>query len=143
MTTESLPQYAKVELPSGLLEDERYFVHCPICGNPCLNKEDYSPNPCPHLVFIYAAVDAGFLEYQSPDFEERIKKVKPERLEYHDFPEILQKAGYDNKFLAIAITESGFDSCGPHGITQIYGFDYNAMVEELEKEIEDSENFYI
>ncbi len=136
----TLPQYAEVKLPSGLLEDERYFVHCPICGNPSLNRSDYNPNPCPHLAFIYTAVDEGFFEYQSPHFEARITEVKSEHVNYHDFPDILHQAGYENTFLAIALTESSFDSCGPHGITEIYGFDYNTMLKELEREIGKSEN---
>lgn len=49
-----------------------------------------------------------------------------EDLTFDTFKEFLQKAGYDNKLLAIEITYGGMGG-GPMSFTDVYGFDYGTL----------------
>ncbi len=124
MTECNSPQYAAVEQPFGT---ELVFIHCPICGEPGLKIIDGAGQvtPCDHLAFIFVE-SVGEFEYQSEDFQSRLEKLELEEVSTNNFQEILAQAGYDNKFLAIALASGGM-ACGPVWETVVFGFDFNSL----------------
>ena len=137
MATKTKPQIARVEQPFGI---DPPIVHCPICGQATLKIDEVTGGevtPCDHLSFIYVC---GDFEYQSTDFETRVKKVQ-EAEEEEDWDEeaegaeeedvdyiedLLERAGYGNNMLVIEITHGGMCH-GPVYYTDTFGFDYNMM----------------
>jgi len=127
MSEKAIPQYAKVEQPFGC---EPPLVHCPICGKATLemSEEGGTITPCPHLAFLYIG-EIGEFEYKSQDFQKKIEGIDDEELGLDTFGEFLQKAGYDNKLLAIEITYGGM-ACGPVWYSDVFGFDYGSLADK-------------
>lgn len=112
-----IPQIASIEQPFGM---EPPVIHCPICGNSILETEDDSDfEICKHTAFIYISEISEF-EYQSDDFQE---KIKEQGIEDACFEEILEAAGYGNNLLVIDITYGGM-ACGPVWYNLKCGFDF-------------------
>jgi hypothetical protein len=137
MANKTKPQIARVEQPFGI---DPPIVHCPICGQATMKIDEATGGevtPCNHLAFIYVC---GDFEYQSDDFEARVKKVEEAEVE-EDWDEeaeeadvdyiedLLEKTGYGNNMLVIEITYGGMCH-GPVCYTDTFGFDYNMMCEE-------------
>jgi hypothetical protein len=80
------------------------------------------------LAFVYVG-ELGEFEYQSKDFETRVAKVDLDEVALKDVPKILEKVGYDNKFLALEVTYGG-PTCGPAWFTEIYGFDFGTLASQ-------------
>lgn len=124
MSNEAMPQYVQIEQPFGC---EPPVVHCPICGGATRAIEEGGKvTPCAHLAFIYSFED---FEYKSQEFEKKMEGIDDDLMEdltFDTFKEFLQKAGYDNKLLAIEITYGGMGG-GPMSFTDVYGFDYGTL----------------
>jgi hypothetical protein len=120
MSEESKPQYAIIERECG--GDISAF--CPICGKPTAKSSDEDPDytPCEHLAFLYLGLISDF-EYRSDDFKKRTEALDRKDLNFDNFQKYLEDAGYDNRLLALEISQSGI-ACGPIGFSEIYGFDY-------------------
>jgi len=113
------PQYAVVEQPFGIKPP---IVHCPICGSSQIDDDDVSP--CEHLSFLFVGAIGEFI-FQKKNFEDRFVSFV-EDLELSNFKDLLSRAGYDNKLLALEITYGGM-ACGPVWYTDVYGFDYSTI----------------
>ena len=143
MEEKSVPQYATVEQPFGI---ELQPMFCPICGHHSINTEEdsdeyYKVTPCEHLAFIYLN-DIDEYEYQSEDFAKRLENIpededtdediEDEDIEDEDdedtkyFYNLLVKAGYDNKMLAVEIVHGGM-ACGPVWNSVTFGYDYGKL----------------
>ena len=127
MSQNSTPQYVTLEQPFGL---DFSPVHCPICGQSTIDMEAGGTTPCSHLAFIYVG-DAGDFEYKSEAFKEKWQSIDIEDLGFDNFSQCLQKAGYDDKLLAMEVSCGGM-ACGPVWFTNVYGFDYATMADEDE-----------
>ena len=126
MEEKSVPQYATVEQPFGI---ELQPMFCPICGHHSINTEEdsdeyYKVTPCEHLAFIYLN-DIDEYEYQSEDFAKRLENI-PEDEDTKYFYNLLVKAGYDNKLLAVEIVHGGM-ACGPIWNSVTFGYDYGKL----------------
>jgi len=124
MSSQSLPQYARVEQPFGV---EPPSVRCPICGEEGYKMFEGPPweETCPHLAFLYPS-EAGEFVFESKDFEKRTKGLKLGFPGLDNLEDYLQKAGYNNSLLVIEITYGGM-ACGPTWFTDAYGFDYSTL----------------
>lgn len=139
MARKTKPQIARVEQPFGI---DPPIVHCPICGHATMKIDEATGGevtPCDHLAFIH--VSEGGFEYQSEDFEARVKKVEEaeeeedweeEDLDVDYFEYLLEKAWYENNMLAIEVTFGGMCH-GPVFYTVTVGFDYNMMRDESDE----------
>ena len=119
------PQYAQVEQPSGC---EPPILHCPICGAKTGRVEEEKGlviDPCEHLAFFFFPETGEFL-FQSESFAEKTKDIDWEEVSYSDFPEALEKVGYDNRLLIIEMIYGGI-GCGPVSMSDIYGFDFGTL----------------
>jgi hypothetical protein len=121
MSESSEPQYAKVEQPFGL---EIPIIHCPICGKATIEIHDEcgEVTPCPHLEFIYVGA-AGDFEYTSEEFGQKDLDIDEEGIDFDTFKDMLHKASYDNKLLAIEVTYGGM-ACTPVWYTDVFGFNF-------------------
>jgi hypothetical protein len=121
------PQCASVQQPFAL---DPSVIHCPLCGNESFGDEEVTP--CPHLAFIWLAGVLRF-EYMSDEFAGRFAKVVDEDMEFHDFNEMLEAAGYSNTLLSIAINHCRTPCGAPRVYVSISGFDSGAGVGEEER----------
>jgi hypothetical protein len=121
MSTKTLPQYARIEVPFGIAFD---FCHCPVCGQASAkaDNDELTINPCAHLEFLFIC-EVGEFEHQSDDFKRRLKEGKTDldELSFETFPHVLEKMGYGNDLIAMEVTHGGM-ACGPVWSTQIYGY---------------------
>ncbi len=126
MPKKSRPQYASVEMPIGA---GLAYIHCPVCGHPppLRTPDGREPEACPHLVFIYHAAFAVFA-YETPAFLKKRTELGLPELEEVEIRPFLERAGYDNRLLAIEVT---YLEIGGPMIWQadVYGFDFGADVE--------------
>ena len=122
------PQYASVDLPVGCATPR---PHCPICGHALLIVGEPSianVDACRHVAFIFRGETAEFV-YRSADFQEREARRRTSQLNLSKLRGALERFGYGNKLLALEITYGGM-ACGPAWYSDVYGFDYETVVDE-------------
>jgi hypothetical protein len=125
MSEKSTPQYASVRQAFGC---DPAVVHCPICGASAFRTDKLGNQrpPCHHLAFIYVG-RAGEFGYQSLAFEKKFANVNVSDVSFQNFQSLLEKAGYDNKMLAIEVSYGAMDGYKPVWCTDVYGYDYGAI----------------
>lgn len=130
MKPASKPQFASVEQPFGCDPPQ---PHCPICGKAALRVDEEGlaqADPCPHLAFIFVG-EVGEFAYRSPAFEKKAVRRRLVDLDLVKLRKLLERIGYGSKLLAIEITYGGM-ACGPVWSTDVYGFDYETIGDEVE-----------
>jgi len=125
MAEKKLPQYAAVTQTFGC---DPAVVHCPICGESAyrVDKQGKQRPPCHHLAFIYVG-EVGKFVYQSMGFERAFSGVDAKEVSFESFPALLEKAGYDNKMLALQVAYGAMVDGKAHWYTDVYGYDYNSI----------------
>ncbi len=122
------PQYASVELPVGCATPR---PHCPICGYALRIVGEASianVDACRHLAFVFIGETAEF-GYRYADFQKREARRRTSQLDLSRLRGVLERIGYGNKLRALEITYGG-GACGPVWYSDVYGFDYETVVDE-------------
>jgi len=83
---------------------------------------------CRHLAFVFIGETAEF-GYRSADFQKREARRRTSQLDLSRLRGVLERIGYGNKLLALEITYGG-GACGPVWYSDVYGFDYETVVDE-------------